>query len=39
MPAATGDTSAAEAFRLLAEAVNEALVAAPNTPAPKIVFE
>ncbi len=39
VPAATGDTSAAEAFRLLAEAVNEALVAAPNTPAPKFVFE
>ena len=39
VPAATGATNAAEAFRLLAEAVNEALGATPNTPAPKIVFE
>lgn len=39
VPAATGDSSAAEAFRLLAEAVNEALGAAPNKPAPKIIFE
>lgn len=39
VPAATGDSSAAEAFRLLAEAVNEALAAAPNTQAPRIVFE
>ena len=39
IPAATGDSSAAEAFRLLAEAVNEALAIAPNQPAPKIVFE
>lgn len=39
VPAATGTSSAAEAFRLLAEAVNEALALAPNQPAPKIVFE
>ena len=39
VPAATGTTSAAEAFRLLAESVNEALAAAPNKAAPKIVFE
>ena len=39
VPAATGSSTAAEAFRLLAEAVNEALGAAPNKPAPKIVFE
>jgi len=39
VPAATGASNAAEAFRLLAEAVNEALGATPNTPAPKIVFE
>lgn len=39
VPAATGTTNAAEAFRLLAEAVNEALGAAPNKPAPTIVFE
>lgn len=39
IPAATGNSTAAEAFRLLAEAVNEALAIAPNTPAPKIVFE
>ena len=39
VPAATGDSNAAEAFRLLAEAVNEALGAAPSKPAPKIIFE
>jgi ATP-binding protein involved in chromosome partitioning len=39
VPAATGESSAAEAFRLLADAVNEALGAAPNKPAPKIIFE
>lgn len=39
VPAATGNSSAAEAFRLLAEAVNEALAAAPGKPAPKIIFE
>lgn len=39
VPAATGASSAAEAFRLLADAVNEALGAAPNKPAPKIIFE
>lgn len=39
VPAATGDSSAAQAFKLLAEAVNEALALAPNQPAPKIVFE
>lgn len=39
VPAATGTSSAAEAFRLLAEAVNEALGAAPEKAAPKIVFE
>ena len=39
VPAATGASSAAEAFRLLADAVNEALGAAPNKPAPRIVFE
>lgn len=39
VPAATGGSSAAEAFRLLADAVNEALGTAPNKPAPKIIFE
>jgi ATP-binding protein involved in chromosome partitioning len=39
VPAATGTSTAAEAFRLLAEAVSEALAAAPNKPAPAIVFE
>ncbi len=39
IPAATGDSSAAEAFRLLADAVNEALAAGPSKPAPKIIFE
>jgi ATP-binding protein involved in chromosome partitioning len=39
VPAATGASSASEAFRLLADAVNEALGAAPNKPAPKIIFE
>ncbi len=39
VPAATGTSNAAEAFRLLAEAVNEALAASPNKPAPTIAFE
>jgi ATP-binding protein involved in chromosome partitioning len=39
VPAATGATHAAEAFRLLADAVSEAVAVAPNKPAPKIVFE
>jgi len=39
VPAATGASSAAEAFRLLADAVSEALGAAPNKPEPKIIFE
>ena len=39
VPAATGATHAAEAFRLLSDAVSEAVAAAPNKPAPKIVFE
>jgi ATP-binding protein involved in chromosome partitioning len=39
VPAATGASNAAEAFRLLADAVSEALAASPNKPAPKIVFE
>jgi ATP-binding protein involved in chromosome partitioning len=39
VPAATGKSNAAEAFRLLAEAVSEALAASPNKPAPAIVFE
>ncbi len=39
IPAATGATNAAEAFRLLAEAVSEALAASPNKPAPTITFE
>ncbi len=39
VPAATGTSSAAEAFRLLAEAVSEALGASAEKPAPKIVFE
>ena len=39
VPAATGETNAAEAFRLLAEAVSEALAASPNKPAPAIIFE
>lgn len=39
VPAATGTSHAAEAFRLLAEAVSEALGAAPEMAGPKIVFE
>jgi ATP-binding protein involved in chromosome partitioning len=39
VPAATGNSTAAEAFRLLAEAVSEAVAAAPNKPAPAIIFE
>jgi ATP-binding protein involved in chromosome partitioning len=39
VPAATGDSTAAEAFRLLAEAVSEALAASPNKPAPSLLFE
>ena len=39
VPAATGASNAAEAFRLLAEAISEALAASPNKPAPTIVFE
>jgi len=39
IPAAAGSSNAAEAFRLLAEAVSEALAASPNKPAPKISFE
>jgi ATP-binding protein involved in chromosome partitioning len=39
VPAASGSSNAAEAFRLLAEAVNEALAASPNKPAPLIIFE
>ena len=39
VPAAAGDGNAAEAFRLLAEAISEALAASPNKPEPKIVFE
>ena len=39
VPAATGDGNAAEAFRLLAEAINEALTASPGKPAPKIIFD
>ena len=39
VPAATGASNAAEAFRLLANAVSEALAASPNKPAPTIVFE
>jgi ATP-binding protein involved in chromosome partitioning len=39
VPAAAGSSTAAEAFRLLAEAVTEAIAAAPNKPAPPIVFE
>ncbi len=39
VPAAAGTGAAAEAFRLLAEAVSEALAAAPNKPAPKITFQ
>ncbi|MEZ6028440.1 MAG: Mrp/NBP35 family ATP-binding protein [Hyphomonadaceae bacterium] len=39
VPAAMGQTQAAEAFRLLADAVSEALGAAPNKPPPNIVFE
>lgn len=39
VPAATGATNAAEAFRLLAEAVSEALAASPNKPPPTITFE
>ncbi len=39
MPAAAGDSRASEAFRLLADAINEALATAPGKPAPKIIFE
>lgn len=39
VPAATGSTSAAEAFGLLAEAVSQAVSASPNKPAPAIIFE
>jgi len=39
VPAATGDSNAAEAFRLLAEAISEALAASPNKPAPSLLFE
>ena len=39
VPAATGNGSAAEAFRLLAEAVSEAVASSPNKPAPRITFE
>jgi ATP-binding protein involved in chromosome partitioning len=39
IPAATGNSAAAEAFTLLAEAISDALAASPNKPAPKIVFE
>lgn len=39
VPAATGDSTAAEAFRLLAEAVSDALTLNPNKPPPRIVFE
>lgn len=39
VPAATGSGTAAEAFRLLADAASEAVAAAPSKPAPKIVFE
>jgi ATP-binding protein involved in chromosome partitioning len=39
VPAATGSGTAAEAFRLLADAVSEAITAAPSKPAPRIVFE
>jgi ATP-binding protein involved in chromosome partitioning len=39
VPAATGTSTAAEAFKLLAEAISDALAASPNKPAPKIVFE
>jgi ATP-binding protein involved in chromosome partitioning len=39
IPAATGASTAAEAFKLLAEAISDALAASPNKPAPRIVFE
>jgi ATP-binding protein involved in chromosome partitioning len=39
VPAAAGTNTAAEAFRLLAEAVSEALGTHPNKPSPKISFE
>ncbi len=39
IPAATGESSAGQAFRLLAEAVSEALAASPNKPAPSLLFE
>ena len=39
IPAAAGTGAAAEAFKLLAEAISEALGASPNKPAPTIVFE
>jgi ATP-binding protein involved in chromosome partitioning len=39
VPAATGESNAAEAFKLLAEAVNDALTASPSKPAPSLLFE
>jgi ATP-binding protein involved in chromosome partitioning len=39
IPAATGTSNAAEAFRLLADAVSNAVAASPNKPAPVISFE
>jgi len=39
VPAATGGGAAAEAFRLLADAVSEAISVAPSKPTPRIVFE
>ncbi len=39
VPAAAGDGVAATAFAMLAEAVNDAIAAAPGKPAPKIRFE
>lgn len=39
VPAAAGESSAAEAFRLLSEAISEALDASPNKPAPTLLFE
>jgi ATP-binding protein involved in chromosome partitioning len=39
VPAASGASNIAEAFGLLADAVNEALTTAPNKLPPKIIFE
>jgi len=39
VPAATGESNAAEAFKLLAAAISDALTASPSKPAPSLLFE